>query len=590
VFYKPRVFYKLFLLIAVLLTTACSSKQHSPPTRYAVLRFENLTPDPSLDWMGRAVSEVLSKETGAVSTRSIYAANESFGRRPLIAPGVSTELTDALLAGGNHLITGYFERVNGKLSFTAVEEDALTGRTVASATVQGSILDACSKLARHFSPHPKPYSTNNETALRDYIQGIETGTKSAELYREAIAADPKFSDAYLAWSETAGAHGDVEAIARILEQARANQVRGPVLARLEFVEATVNKDPAARLSALKRIVEADPGDTNAVIALGESEMNGHRFAQAAAVFAKGTSPELINLRAYALMFNGEENKALSVVHEYQKALPDEANPIDSEGDIQFFFGHFSEAEKCYLRANAKDAQFIQGVALWKAARARLMTGDATGATQIFNTYRQDRIKVKDLSIDFRAATWQFLIGDHSGATASMHKAADQAPNVPLKTLALAQAAIWELQTGRTPEAIRDAETVIGAGQTPSTIAAAMVRFAAQDLASVDDLKARAEHLFNGNSAALLRQLAVGYSLIFMRRYEESLPVWKQLYEESNPNDQTFAFIYALALQKSGHTAEAAPLLKFNPIPPANLAPSFECLYLKPHGNTAAPVK
>jgi tetratricopeptide (TPR) repeat protein len=569
------VFYRIILFVAALFAAACSSKQHAPPARYAVLRFENLTPDPSLDWMGRAVSEVLSHQIGAVSTRA-------FIRYPLNAPGVSTELSNALLAGGNHLITGYFERVNGKLAFTAVEEDARTGRTVTSVTAQGSIFDACVSLARRFSAHPSAYSTNNETALHDYVEGIEG--KSPDLYRQAIAADPKFADAYLAWSQTGGDMG------AILTQARANHIGGVALAKLEFSEATANKDAAGRLSALKRIVEADPNDTNAIIALGESEMTAHRYAQAAAVFAKGTAPELINLQAYALMFGGDEAKALAAVHEYQKALPDQANPFDSEGDIQFFFGQFAEAEKSYLRASAKDPEFIQGGELWKAARARLMTGDVAGATEIFKTYEQDRIKAKDLSIGFRAATWQYLTGDRKGVIASMQKVADQAPNLPLKTLALVQAAIWELQMGRSQDAIRNTETVIRAGQTPNALAAALVRFAAQDLASVGDLEGRADHMFNGNSASLLRQLAVGYTLMFARRYDEAVPVWKRIYEESNPSDQSIAFIYATALQKSGHAAEAAPLLKYNAIPSTNLLPSFECLYLKSPGNIAAPVK
>lgn len=584
------MFYRRFVLAAVLLMAACARKEEGPPPRFAVLRFENLTSDPSLNWMGRAASEILTAELGAVPSRAIYKANESFGRRPVGAPGVSSELTDSLLAGGNRIITGYFERVNGKLVFTAVEEDARTGRTVKSATAEGSILDACAGLARQFTEHPKAYGTRNEAALRDFMQGVEASSGSTRLYQEAVAADPKFAEAYLAWSEAAIELGDPAQASQILASARANQVGGAVLAKIEFAVATTNKDAPARMSALKRIVETDPNDASAVVALGEAEMAAHRFAEAAAVFAKGSSPDLINLRAYALMFSGDETKALAAVHEYQTARPQDANPIDSEGDIQFFFGHFKEAEKLYLRAAAKDPQFNQGSEAWKAARAHLMTGDVAGAAEIFKTYQQERIKANDPTIGFRSATWQYLTGDRKDVIASMQKVADQAPNPALKTLALTQAAIWELQTGQKLEALHDTETVLKMGQTSSSIAAVMVRFALVGNGPVAGLEEDAEHMFKGKTAEPLRRLAVGYALIFAKRYAEAVPFWKQLYEESNPNDQSFAFLYAMALKKSGQTAEAAPFLKFHQIPSVTLAPSFECLYLSPPGNTAAPAK
>jgi hypothetical protein len=584
---------RLLICSAALLMAACSTKKESePPPRYAVLRFENLTPDPSLNWIGRAASEVLIREIGALPSSSIYAANENFGRRPASAPGVSTEFTDALLAGANHVITGYFEFNRGSLTFHLIEEEARTGKRVRELTAPGPVLDACSALARQITANPKPYATQSQTALQNYAQGLESDDWHANFYQTAVAADPNYSDAYLAWGEMALAHKDADTVAHVLAQAQAHKTDPAAIAKLQFAEATAFNDSAARTSALKRIVETDPTNVKAVQALGEAEMNQHHFAEAAAAFGKGASnaqPGLINLKAYALMFAGDEKGAMDAVHEYQKAVPQDPNSVDSEGDIRYFFGHFAEAEKLYLAADAKDPQFNQMGELWKAARTHLMTGDVAVATQLFNRYREQHEKAKDLTLPLRAAEWQFLTGDRNGALTAMRAVATDARNNGIKNLALTQSAIWELQLGLRADAMKDSETVLKSGQNADLIPAAIVRFSSVEPKSVAEQRARAERSFSGSGGAQISPLAVAYSLIFAKRYADAAPLWKELYEKANPADSTVRGIYALSLEQSGHAAEAASLLKNMPAPAIALAPSFESLYLTPH-NTAAPAK
>jgi thioredoxin-like negative regulator of GroEL len=530
--------------------------------------------------MGRAASEVLGRQVGAIPTSAIYKANEPFGGRPISAPGVSTEFSDALLAGANRVITGYFERANGRLSFTAIEEDARTGKTLLSTTVTGPFFQACTALAKQFTASPKPYPTNNETALRDFMQSVESPNPTGSLYEQSVAADPRFADAYLAWAETALSHHDPELMSRILSEARAHNLGSEPMARLDLVAANLNQNSAARLTALRQIVYDDPHDLNALQALGDAELLAHNYPAAAAAFGKGASasrPDLLNSKAYALMYAGDEKGAVAAVDEYRKDRPQDPNAIDSAADIQFYFGRFAEAEKLYLQSAAKDQNFNQGTETWKAARAHLMTGDAAGATTIFNSYRQAREKAQDPAVPFRAACWTFFTGDRPAGIAAMHQVADAASNQGLKILALAQASIWELQLGRKADALRDSSAVLQAGQSSNLIAAAIVRFTALDQASEPDLRTRADRMFTG-AAVPLRAAAVAYALYFNGRYAEAAPIWKQIYDQSNPNDQLAGFLLAGSLQQSGHATEAAPLLKPNPLPSPNLAPSFESLY------------
>ena len=69
----------------------------------------------------------------------------------------------------------------------------------------------------------------------------------------------------------------------------------------------------------------------------------------------------------------------------------------------------------------------------------------------------------------------------------------------------------------------------------------------------------AERVFNGTGGAQFRPVAIGYSLLFAKRYADAVPIWKQFYEKANPNDPAPRGLYAVALEQSGHAAEAAPL-------------------------------
>ena len=73
-----------------------------------------------------------------------------------------------------------------------------------------------------------------------------------------------------------------------------------------------------------------------------------------------------------------------------------------------------EAEASYLGAQQLDPNF-QGAAnangdLYKAAMARLMTGDPAGADAIFQKYLAARVAAQDKEADFKAANWLWISG------------------------------------------------------------------------------------------------------------------------------------------------------------------------------------
>ena len=136
--------FRLGLLACLLAFLAnCSRESRSLPPRVAILRFENLSPDAALDWMGRGFSEILAGElegsprTYIIQWRSLHSFDGALGRRPSAAPGVSAERTEALLAGAAGILDGQFSVVNGVLRATVSEEDPVRRKTVRVVSANG---------------------------------------------------------------------------------------------------------------------------------------------------------------------------------------------------------------------------------------------------------------------------------------------------------------------------------------------------------------------------------------------------------------------------------------------------------------------
>ena len=532
------------------------------------------------------MSEILAKELGALSFAAIARAQQPFSPHPVSAPGVSSERSAALLLGTTNIISGYFTASNGKLSITAIEENVATGKTIRSFTADGDILSAADSLARQFTSSAKPFATRNGTAVRLYALGLESqGANAFRNFEQATNRDPAFGDAYLAWTRAAAAAGDRAELEHALAagQAHAASLQPLDRAFLELDAATLHQNTPARIDALTTITKLSPDSAGELRALAEAETSLRRFQPAIghyqqALALRPDDADIRNLLSYTKMFAGDYAGALNSVREYQKLKPDDPNAIDSEGDIHFYFGKFADAERLYLASFAKNASFDAGVDAWKAARARLMTGDVAGATQLFQKYHDARAKADDATLAFRDAKWQYLTGDRTAGIATMIAAAEAAKNPEIRAACFTQAAIWELSAGQTQSANKHSTTALQLGNTQSLINAAIAHFLAQPPATAAEWRARAEHSINGAGAEQVRRLATAYAYLLSRQFTDAAAVWKTIYEGDNPNDQGTGFLYAWALVETGQAAQAAPILKTNPIPGPLPSANFENLY------------
>ena len=587
--------FRWFLPLAALLLAACARQPAGPLVeRIAILRFENLGAGVSGDWMGRAFSEVITTELAgapgvyAIPSSRLHGLDRVFGPRPVSVPGISAERTLAFASGATRLGYGEYSVRGGRLSARLTIEDPRTGKMVKLfSAAADDVFVVASELARQISTRVAPYGTNSVPALKAYMAAEESATTAAtaQNLEQAIAADPDFGPPYRLLAELDAQRQDRAAADALLGQAlaRAGAMPPAERARLELEAANLHGDSAARKSALTTLVALEPNDATTWNSLAELCMSRREYQQAVQAYRKlvQVEPEdvgALNQLGYAAAYAGSLDTALEALRRYQALRPAEANPLDSQGDVNLLAGRLPQAESLYLQAAKKDPNSESGGDLWKAAMARLMSGDVAGADTLFQQYIQAREAAKDPVAEYRQAEWSWISGRRKSACQRIEAFARGAESGPLREIAsraYSQLAVWSLVMGdRTAAAQLAQKGTLLAG--PSSAGAAMVaRFLTEPPASSPEWSVRAERLFPNAAEDSLKDFALVYALLLDKQFQPASLLLKQLYDGANPSaDPGLPVLLAWTCLETGRANDAAPLLRFNPIPSASGASMF----------------
>ena len=599
---RTRGFPGLFLT-ALVLTSCGRSPASSTGDRVAVLRFENLSPDPTLSWAGRAFSEVVSAQLAAVpgarviTSPKLHAFDRVMGPRPIAAPGISTEATAARLAGATRIVYGDYTVRNGRLEATVTIEDAARIRTLRAFEVSAAgtgILRAADEIARRIDPNAKPYSTRSEAALSGYIRALESNNPASDepVLLAAIQADPDFGPPYRILAQERLQKGDLQGASAALEQAleRGDRIAPGERARLQVQAAELSRDPNARHAALLKLVEADPGEAAAWQALGESWFVRHEDRHAMEAFQKAAQLEpqdatVWNLFGYAAARAGDLAAGTAALRRYEQLAPG-ANPLDSLGDIHFLLGKLEEAGNFYSQAFQKDPNFFNQGDLLKASVARLFTGDLGAADQAANRYFEARAKAQDPILASRRAQWLWLTGRRKQAMSQMQAFADsmeKSENPQLRdagSRADAELALWYLMTGDRTTASQLAAKAVRVGSPAARGNALVAAFLAQPPASSSEWTVRAEQAFGGPAQNNIRNFALSYALLVNSEFHPAYLLLKQTWDSGGAiADEGLPVMIAWTLLEDNRPQEAASYLKLNPLPNANGLTPYAAFYL-----------
>jgi tetratricopeptide (TPR) repeat protein len=588
-------------LLAVLFTGCIRPPAGAPSERLAVLRLENLSGDASIGWAGRALSEIIAAElSGAgqprvISSAGIHAFDRALGVRPISAPGISAESSQALAAGATMLAYGEYTVLHGKLEVRLTLEDARTlkaTKVIGVSAAAGDVLGAGTALAREISSRAVAYGTRNPRALEAYSRALEAGDAAVVEVGlgVAIAADPDFVPPYRLLSQIKAQRQDRAGAIAALDQALARGAAIPELerVRLELESADLTGNPDARLSALSKVVKLDGGDSNGWRELGNSLMNRHQYRQAQQAYRKASELEpedvaLLNFMGYAAGQAGDLDAATSALRRYAALRPNEANPLDSMGDIHLIVGRLADAENFYLQAAKKDPGFQNNGPLIKAALARLLSGDVSGANLLAERYAAARVEAKDPIVDYRRAQWTWISGRRKAAAQQMAAFALASESGPLRDMAsraYAELAIWSFMSGDREGGGRLAQKALSIAGPASAGNALVAQFLSQPPASSSQWVVRAEQQFPGPAQSAIKNFALAYALLVNQQFQPALLLLRQMWENGSPTaDEGLPVMLAWCYLETGRVKEAAPLLATNPVPSANGLTPYTGFYI-----------
>jgi Tfp pilus assembly protein PilF len=385
-------------VFSIILTTSACTRAPQAPARYAFLPFDNLTGDASLDWIARTAPRIVAAGVGGTA-------------RP------ASSIGDAYLENATRFVHGYFTKSANALRLTVEVEDASTHKMVSTEYTDGSVLASANALAKALDPNAKPFPSSSEEAIAAWGHGD---------FEKAVALDPSFGLAWLSWIETVARRGDTAGAVQIAGRALDHPVQSEIEAlRIELVRANLQGDAHAEHEALVKLT-ARVADPALLANLGELEIRAREFALAEGDYKKilAVQPEngeVLNKLGYACGYQGKLADAEADFAQYGKLPGQEPNSLDSLGEVYFMNGKFADAEKSFLRAHAANAAFLSGGDLRKAAYAHWLGGDLAGADKMFVSYLEFRAKLKDPTIEWQYAQWEYATGRKDQAVARLQK-------------------------------------------------------------------------------------------------------------------------------------------------------------------------
>jgi tetratricopeptide (TPR) repeat protein len=351
----------------------------------AVLYFNNMTQDQSLNWLDNGLTDMLTtnlaqvKGLDVLSTDKIMTAvrgvsKDGKGLDPSQAQKVAKD------AGADAFITGALLKVGPtQLRLDVRAQDTNSGQILYSDKVEGadvqSIFGMVDRLTANLAstflpeaerptkgPEIEQASTSNVEAYKHYQLGLDysqrylTQNALREL-EEAVRLDPQFALAMVKLSGVYVINGDLRSGDEWLDKAVNLQGRLPRYEQLQVQLELANRggDSEAAFAVMQQIAQEFPRDiaNRALIGhyLSLQGKNSDAVAYLKNLLVEQPHDEnALNFATYTLAQAGDLSGAMAANDEYIKVRPGDFNPFDSRGDALFFAGRDDEALAAYRKA------------------------------------------------------------------------------------------------------------------------------------------------------------------------------------------------------------------------------------------------
>lgn len=276
----------------------------------AILPFRNASGDPSLDWLGSSLADMLSTEVGQsahlhpVSSDRLRQVLHDLQITPDATSDAATLQRITSMMNADMVVSGQYAKFGDQIRIDATLRDLRQDRTVSLKTQAPSekdLLSAVDQLAQTIrdnlalSPQIvnelkaqafKP-SSKSLDAMRLYSEGVDFARQGK--YQEALKdfqgstqADPEFALAYARLAQAyadLGQDNEAEQVSRKAVELAENL---PVREKYEIAasHARIMKDYPKAIEAYENLAKASPGDTDVQLTLGSLYENKGDFQRA----------------------------------------------------------------------------------------------------------------------------------------------------------------------------------------------------------------------------------------------------------------------------------------------------------------------
>jgi tetratricopeptide (TPR) repeat protein len=370
-------------------TRSAGSLQHKA---VAVLYFNNLSQDQSLNWLDNGLTDMLTtnlaqvKGLNVLSTERVMSAvqratKDGKSLDPAQAQQVARD------AGADAYITGALLKIGPtQLRLDVRAQDTGTGQILFSEKLEGqdvqSIFGMVDRLTASIAgsflpasdlpqkaPEIEQASTSNVEAYRHYQLGVDYGRRflisdAVRELEEAVRLDPQFALAYLRLADQYAHQGDLRRSSELAVKVDQLQSRLPRYEQLSLqaLKAGRARDIEAAIAVRQQLVSEFPRETmdRGILSViltfsGKPQQARELLQQGLALDPK--SEDLLNFQSYELALSGDINGALAANDAYMAIRPGDPNPFDTRGDILFMASRDDEAVVAYRKVLALKPDF-----------------------------------------------------------------------------------------------------------------------------------------------------------------------------------------------------------------------------------------
>ncbi len=461
----------------------------------AVLYFSNLSQDPSLSWLDRGLTEMLTTNLAQVrgldvlSTERVLSVLQRMGKQEsTMDPGMAMEV--ARNAGADAFITGALLKVGPtRLRLDVRVQDTHTGQILFSEKLEGEDVQSVfgmvdsltSRLAQRFlpaaelpakAPAIEEAATSNIEAYRHYALGREYNrrfliTEAIRELEDAVRLDPQFALAYYELAFAYWFQGDFHKEEELNGKIDQVQSRLPRKALLNYQaqKALRAGDSEASIRALEALVAEFPRDSDGRAGLARAFGFQNQEDRALAVVREGLALDpkdetLLNQLCYTLGWAGHLADALETNNQYAAVRPQDPNPWDTRGDVLYRNARHDEAVAAYRKVLELKPGFGSYDTYWKLAITYADQKKLALAEAALQEYGQRTTALGRLYLPIFHAQLQQVRGDVEGARDNYRKAVLQlarAGQIPAAGQALQSLAFVSVVLGERSAALSFAQ-------------------------------------------------------------------------------------------------------------------------------------